>query len=84
MKRVRHTGVVVPRGGRRCTPGDGWTSKANLERLIAGRAVQLKVVDVDRYGRLVACVTAGGRDMSHAQVRDGQAVERYRPLSDCR
>jgi endonuclease YncB( thermonuclease family) len=41
------------------------------------------VIDVDRYARLVACVTVGGADMSHAQVRDRQAVERYRPLSDC-
>jgi endonuclease YncB( thermonuclease family) len=56
----------------------------NLERLIGGRGVELRVLDRDRYGRLVACVSTGGHDMSHAQVAGGFAVERYRPLSDCR
>lgn len=69
--------------GRRCTPGDGWASKANLERLIADRGVTLRQLDTDSYGRMVACVSAGGRDLSHAQVAEGFAVDRYRPLADC-
>jgi micrococcal nuclease len=69
--------------GRRCTPRDGWASKSNLSRLIEDRSVALRQLDVDRYGRMVGCVSVGGGDFSHAQVA-GIAVERYRLLSDCR
>ena len=69
--------------GRACTPGDPYASSANLDRLIGGRSVTLRVIDQDRYGRLVACVAVNGQDLSHAQVEGGFAVERYRPLSDC-
>jgi len=88
-ERVRLAAIDAPERpghclrGRVCTPGDGWGSKANLQRLIDARGVQLQVIDVDQYGRLVACVTIGAKDLSHAQVADGFAVERYRPLTDC-
>ena len=88
-ERVRLAAIDAPElpghciRGRVCTPGDGWGSKANLERMIAGRAVQLQVIDVDHYARLVACVTTGAEDLSHTQVAGGFAIERYRPLTDC-
>jgi micrococcal nuclease len=89
-ERVRLAAIDAPElpghcnHGRTCTPGDGWASKANLARLIGSGAVELRVMDRDRYGRLLACVSAAGRDLSHAQAAGGFAVERYRPLSDCR
>ncbi len=43
----------------------------------------LRQLDTNHYGGIVACVAVGGCDLSHAQVADGFAVERYRPLSDC-
>jgi endonuclease YncB( thermonuclease family) len=58
--------------------------QGHLTRLIGTKHVRLLVLDRDRYGRLVACVSVNGRDISHAQVAGGYAVERYRPLSDCR
>jgi endonuclease YncB( thermonuclease family) len=69
---------------RACTPGDPYASQANLERMIGSNSVSLRILDTDRYNRLVACVSAGGIDLSNAQVDGGYAVERYRPLSDCR
>lgn len=89
-ERVRLAAIDAPEmpghcnRGRVCTLGDPYASRGNLERLIGGRPVTLKVIDVDRYGRLVACVTAGGLDLSNAQVVAGRAVERYRKLSECR
>jgi endonuclease YncB( thermonuclease family) len=69
---------------RACTPGDGWASKDNLARLIGANGVTLRPLDRDRYGRLVACASVNGRDLSNAQVAGGFAVERYRRLSGCR
>jgi len=89
-ERVRLAAIDAPElpghcnRGRVCTPGDGWASKANLTRLISRGGVTLRPLDRDHYGRLVACVSVNGRDLSHAQVAAGLAVERYRPLSDCR
>jgi micrococcal nuclease len=88
-ERVRLAAIDAPElpghcnPGRHCTPGDGWASKDNLTRLIGRNGVALHPLDRDRYGRLVACVTVNGLDLSHAQVAAGFAVERYRPLSDC-
>jgi endonuclease YncB( thermonuclease family) len=87
--RIRLAAIDAPempghcRPGRQCTPGDPYASTANLKRLIGWGAVTLRVLDTDHYGRLVACVSAGGVDLSHAQVEGGFAVERYGSLSDC-
>jgi micrococcal nuclease len=89
-ERVRLAAIDAPelRGhcnpGRHCTPGEGYASSLNLARLIGNNPVKVRVIDRGRYGRAVACVVANGVDLSHAQVRAGYAVERYRSLRDCR
>jgi endonuclease YncB( thermonuclease family) len=68
---------------RRCAPGNPAASRDAL-RQAAGRLVRYRVVDAnlcqpgfqstDPYGRLVARVYAGGRDLSRAQIRAGMAI----------
>lgn len=69
--------------GRRCTPGDAIGSTEHLKRLIGSASPQCRVIDRDRYGRLVSFCTARGVDLSCAQVAGGFAVERYGRLQ-CR
>jgi endonuclease YncB( thermonuclease family) len=83
LGRVRLIGIDAPElpghcnPGRRCTPGDGFASKAALERTIGGRAVSCEGEGRDRYGRVLARCAAGGVDLGCAQVAIGQAVVRY-------
>jgi endonuclease YncB( thermonuclease family) len=85
--RVRLSGIDAPEleghcnPGRTCTPGDGNASRARLEALVKGAAIECQQTDIDRYGRTVARCTANGRDLSCAQVHSGFAVRRYEPLS---
>jgi len=52
----------------------GQASRDHLRSLIpSGTSIELRVQDKDRYGRTVADVQAGGRDINLAMVRDGQA-----------
>lgn len=52
----------------------GQASRDHLRSLIpSGTSIELRVQDKDRYGRTVAEVLAGGRDINLAMVRDGQA-----------
>lgn len=82
-RRIRLQGIDAPelaghcRPGRQCTPGDGPASSESLARLVQWNAVQCRAVDVDSYGRTVARCTAGGKDLSCAQLVAGQAVRRY-------
>ena len=86
QKSTRLYGIDAPempgscREGRSCVAGDPYAAKAQLERLIGGRALQCVVTDTDRYRRPVMRCTAGGRDLSCAMVRSGLAVERYGKL----
>lgn len=81
--RVRMYGIDAPeleghcRPGRRCVSGDPHASTRNLERLIAGRQVMCKSIDVDRYGRTVGRCFAGDVDLSCGQIEGGFAVRRY-------
>lgn len=87
--RIRLLSIDAPelpghcRRGRRCTPGDGFASQRNLARLIAGRKVTCSSTGYDSYGRTLARCSAGGVDLSCAQVRGGFAVVRYGRL-ECR
>lgn len=65
------------RQGRVCTEGDGPASRAALARSIAARRVVCTPAGRDGYGRILARCSAGGRDLSCAQVEAGFAVERY-------
>lgn len=86
QKSTRLYGVDAPempgscRVGRSCVAGDPYAAKAQLERLIGGRALQCVVTDTDRYRRPVMRCTSAGKDLSCAMVRSGKAVERYGKL----
>jgi endonuclease YncB( thermonuclease family) len=69
------------RPGRQCVPGDPSASTEHLRALVSGSAVSCRQVDTDRYGRAVALCSAGGRDLSCAQVQSGHAFERYGTLN---
>lgn len=68
------------RPGRECAPGDPVASTDNLRRLAAGRTIECRQTDTDRYGRVVAVCTVEGVDLSCEQVRSGHAIRRYAPL----
>ena len=85
--RVRLASIDAPelpghcRAGRICTSGDPWASSNHLLEVIGNRALSCRRVDIDRYGRTVAFCSAGGTDLSCAQVTSGHAVIRYGRLS---
>lgn len=54
-----------------------WPAPQNLQRLIGGAEVQCRKSDTDRYGRTVARCSAGGRDLSCAQLEGGFTIRRY-------
>lgn len=77
--RVRLLGIDAPempghcRKGRICAPGDPVASKKALEKLVA-RGVTISPVTRDRYGRTVAQVYAGDKNLACEQLRRGHAV----------
>jgi len=81
--RVRLSGIDAPempghcRPGRECTPGDPIASKENLRALLSNGPVQCERTDTDAYGRTVARCSAGGADLSCAQIAADHAVRRY-------
>ena len=87
--RVRIAGIDAPEispcsRGRQCVAGDAQASKRSLASMAAGRVLQCHRVGTS-YKRVVAFCSAGGVDLSCAQVRAGQAVKRYAAKHDvCR
>ena len=62
----------------------GKLSTETLETLIPiGTAVELNVVDTDRYGRTVAEVLKNGINLNQSMLKKGQAVVYRRYLSNC-
>jgi endonuclease YncB( thermonuclease family) len=55
--------------------GQPWANRAKqaLSDKVFGQVVELQVVDTDRYGRTVAKVYRGGRDINREMVREGHA-----------
>lgn len=83
-ERIRLIGIDAPeihgcRQGRVCVPGDGQASKRSLQAMMGGK-VSVQRVGRDRYGRTLANVYVGGRNVACAQIRRGQAV--YKPKWD--
>lgn len=68
------------RAERHCAPGDPYAAKASLAALVAGKSVRWQNLGTDRYGRTIAEASAGGADLSCAQLRGGFAV--YKPKWD--
>lgn len=82
-ERIRLLGIDAPelpghcRTGRICALGDPWRSKANITILLRRAPLTIRRLGRDRYGRTLAAVSAGGRDLSCEQLRAGLAT--YRP-----
>lgn len=51
----------------------GRRAKQALSTLVFGRSVTVRTVDIDRYGRTVGRVYAGGTDVNREMVREGAA-----------
>ncbi len=77
-EKVRIVGIDTPERGE-C----GYApATSHLEKLIAGRNVQLVTAgddkdDRDRYNRLLRYVQAGSTDVGYRQIADGYAIARY-------
>lgn len=71
-RRIRVWGLDAPEWNR---PG-GAAATAALRGLIAGNRLHCDVLDIDRYGRLVAqCFLPDGRDLAAEMIRSGVATE---------
>ena len=83
---LRDTGKVEAVAGMR--------ARVALGELVSGKAVTVRAVECDAYGRTVANVEAGGVDLSLAMVRAGMAyvfahyafrpdmLDRFKALAD--
>jgi endonuclease YncB( thermonuclease family) len=61
----------------------GTAATATLRALIAGNRLHCDVLDIDRYGRLVAqCFLPDGRDIAAEMIRSGVATEYCRYSRD--
>ena len=71
-RRIRVWGLDAPEWDH---PG-GAAATATLRGLISGSRLHCDVLDVDRYGRLVAqCFLPDGRDIAAEMIRTGVATE---------
>jgi len=83
--RVRLLGIDAPEIShcprwRVCVAGDGQASKQSLIRAVRQNPVRYRSLTIDRFGRQVAVVWAGGVNLSCWQLQQGQAV--YKPKWD--
>lgn len=71
-RRIRVWGLDAPEWNH---PG-GAAATANLRGMISGKRLRCAVLDIDRYGRLVAqCFLPDGRDIAAEMIRSGTATE---------
>jgi len=71
-RRIRVWGLDAPEWNHQ----GGSTATSTLRRLISGKHLHCAVLDVDRYGRLVAqCIMPNGRDIAAEMIRSGAATE---------
>lgn len=79
-ERIRLVGIDAPelpghcRRGRQCVAGDPWASKRALAQALRARPLMIRRIALDRYGRTIAAVSAGGVDLSCHQLRAGAAA----------
>ncbi|WP_222934249.1 thermonuclease family protein [Caulobacter sp. 17J80-11] len=85
-KRVRLHGVDTPESAQTCLNADGAAWRCGQRAALAlsdrlgQRTVTCRPRDVDRYGRIVAACSVGGRDVGRWLVSQGWAVA-YRQYS---
>ena len=71
-RRIRVWGLDAPEWNHQ----EGSTATSTLRSLISGKHLRCAVLDVDRYGRLVAqCLLPNGRDIAAEMIRSGAATE---------
>ena len=71
-RRIRVWGLDAPEWNHQ----GGSTATSTLRSLIFGKHLRCAVLDVDRYGRLVAqCLLPNGRDIAAEMIRSGAATE---------
>jgi len=71
-RRIRVWGLDAPEWNHQ----GGSTATSILHSLIYGKQLRCAVLDVDRYGRLVAqCLLPNGRDIAAEMIRSGAATE---------
>lgn len=71
-RRIRVWGLYAPEWDQR----GGSAATATLRGLISGKRLSCAVLDIDRYGRLVAqCFLPDGRDVAAEMIRSGAATE---------
>lgn len=78
--RYRLHGIDAPELHQGCKDAQGrdWPcgtrARSELRRLIGTHPVECRAVTVDRFGRIVANCTAGGKDIAEEMVRSGYAT----------
>ena len=71
-RRIRVWGLDAPEWNHQ----GGSTATSTLHSLISGKQLRCAVLDVDRYGRLVAqCILPNGSDIAAEMIRSGAAAE---------
>jgi endonuclease YncB( thermonuclease family) len=71
-RRIRVWGLDAPEWDE----SGGSTATSTLRNLISGNTLRCDVLDIDRYGRLVAqCFLPDGRDIAVEMIRSGAATE---------
>lgn len=71
-RRIRIWGLDAPEWNHQ----GGSEATSTLRSLISGKRLQCAVLDIDRYGRLVAqCQLPDGRDIAEEMIRSGAAAE---------
>lgn len=71
-RRIRIWGLDAPEWNQQ----GGSTATSALRSLISGKQLRCAVLDIDRYGRLVAqCLLTDGRDIAAEMIKSGAAVE---------
>jgi endonuclease YncB( thermonuclease family) len=85
-RRVRLAAIDAPempgscQPGRRCAPGDPHRAKAQLACLALGRTARYEPVGRS-YDRVAAWCSLGGKDLSCATVKSGNAIRYFSPRS---
>jgi len=71
-RRIRVWGLDAPEWNHQ----GGSTATSTLRSLISGKHMRCAILDIDRYGRLVAqCILPNGRDIAEEMIRSGAATE---------